>query len=94
MMTATPAVGEIGYVTDVEGDLDYWSRYCALSRVLQPGRALDDLALRDNCHLVFGGDSVDKGDGDLRFLHSLLQLKRRHPDRVHLLLGNLSLIHI
>lgn len=77
-----------GYVTDVEGDTAFWESYCRLSAVLEPGRALDDLALRPGCHLVFGGDSVDKGGGDLAFLDSLLRLKRRHPSRVHLLLGN------
>ena len=77
-----------GYVTDVEGDYDFWQRFCSLSAVLEPGRAPDDLALRPGCHLVFGGDSVDKGGDDLAFLASLLRLKSRHPDRVHLLMGN------
>ena len=75
-----------GFVTDVEGDLDFWSRFCALSSVLQGG--VDDLTLRPGCHLVFGGDSVDKGGHDLAFLRSLLALKERHTDRVHLILGN------
>ena len=77
-----------GYVTDVEGDFDFWRRFCSLSAVLEPGRAPDDLALRPGCHLVFGGDSVDKGGDDLAFLASILRLKSRHPDRVHLLMGN------
>ena len=67
----------IGYVTDVEGNLGYWSRFCRRSEVIDDSRGLDDLALVDaSCqHLVVGGDSVDKGPGDLRFLSSLLNLK-------------------
>ena len=41
-----------------------------------------------DCHFVFGGDSVDRGIGDLRFLRELLSLKRRYPNNVHLILGN------
>ena len=75
-------------MTDVEGDLDYWLRFCAISDSVDVGSGPDDLSLRPGCHLVFGGDSVDKGRADLGFLRSLLALKDRHPDRVHLLLGN------
>lgn len=75
-----------GFVTDVEGDFAYWSRYVGLSRVLR--RVDGRLELKDGCHLVFGGDSVDRGTGDLRFLKELLTLKSAYPDRVHLILGN------
>ena len=82
----------VGYVTDVEGNLDFWRRFVLRSAVIHPPDAADrellDLSLRPGCHLVFGGDSVDKSPGDLRFLRSLLSLKERNPDRVHLLLGN------
>jgi hypothetical protein len=37
---------------------------------------------------VFGGDLFDRGKGDLRIARQLLGLKKRHPDRVVLLLGN------
>lgn len=81
---------KVGYVTDVEGDLDFWRRYCKLSDVIDDSAAsMDDLRLKDkHCHLVIGGDSVDKSPGDLRFLRSIMHLKRRHPNRVHLVLGN------
>lgn len=78
----------VGYVTDCEGDLAFWSRYCDLSSVLvrdSEGRV--DLA-DGECHFVFGGDSVDKGGRDLAFLRDLVGLKERHPGRVHLVLGN------
>lgn len=66
--------------------MEFWSKFCSMSSVLQG--STDDLSLRPGCHLVFGGDSVDKGGRDLAFLRSLLRLKERHPERVHLLLGN------
>jgi hypothetical protein len=37
---------------------------------------------------VFGGDAVDKGNGDIRFLRAMLRLKKRYPNRVHLIVGN------
>ena len=84
--------GSVGYVTDVEGDLEFWRGFVALSHVIEDPEPDDHsllrLSLRPNCHLVFGGDAVDKRDGDLRFLRSLLGLRARHPDRVHLILGN------
>ena len=77
----------VSFVTDVEGNLGFWRRFCELSEVIE-GDDLEALTLRPGCHLVFGGDAVDKSAGDLRFLHSLLGLRRRHPDNVHLVLGN------
>ena len=37
---------------------------------------------------MFGGDAVDKGNGDIRFVRAMLRLKKRYPDRVHLIVGN------
>ena len=69
--------------------MDFWLRYCELSEVIvQQDGELSQLSLAPGCHFVFGGDAVDKGGGDLAFLRSLLGLKARHPDRVHLILGN------
>lgn len=76
----------VSYVTDVEGDWQHWQRFCELSDVLE-GEGLS-MRVRPGCHLVFGGDSVDKNTGDLRFLRSLLALKQRQPEQVHLVLGN------
>jgi len=90
----------IGFCTDIEGDRQYWNRYVDSSAVLRRTALIDStgvasdpsscssLQLRDGCHFVFGGDAVDKGDGDLEVLADLIALKRKYPERVHLLFGN------
>ena len=82
----------ISYVTDVEGDLEFWKKFVQRSHALTASTNgttdLHNIQLKPNAHLVFGGDSVDKGGRDLAFLHSLLDLKTRYPNNVHLLLGN------
>ena len=42
-------------------------------------------------HVRAGGDLFDHKCGDLRNARALLDFKRRHPDRVHLLAGNRDL---
>ena len=91
---APPPLVRIGYVTDVEGNLDYFRRYVRASGVLR----FDDDAetvLRladDGCRFVFGGDAVDKGDGDVRLCRMLADLSDRYGrDRVALLVGNRDL---
>ena len=76
----------VGYVTDVEGNLSFWNRYIEHSSVLS--RLGEELVLKDKCHFVYGGDSCDRGCGDLQVLRDLISLKERYPDRVHLLMGN------
>ena len=90
---APPPV-RIGYVTDVEGNLDYFRRYVRASGVLR----FDDDAetvlsfADDGCRFVFGGDAVDKGDGDVRLCRMLADLSDRYGrDRVALLVGNRDL---
>lgn len=81
----------LGYVTDVEGNIDYFRAFVRRSNVLD---FLEDdvrslrLSLRDGCFFVFGGDSVDKGPGDIRLTRALVDLKIRYPTRVFLLVGN------
>ena len=87
----------VGYLSDVEGNVDYFRRYMKLSHVLEfeavpnadPSHTIDGntLRLKDGCMFVFGGDCFDKGAGDIRLGHLLADLKDRYPDRVHLLLG-------
>eukprot|EP00747_Dinoflagellata_sp_TGD_P149343 gnl/TRDRNA2_/TRDRNA2_177002_c1_seq1.p1 gnl/TRDRNA2_/TRDRNA2_177002_c1~~gnl/TRDRNA2_/TRDRNA2_177002_c1_seq1.p1 ORF type:complete len:537 (+),score=101.95 gnl/TRDRNA2_/TRDRNA2_177002_c1_seq1:94-1611(+) len=82
------------FITDVEGNWKYFLEFVSRSKVLYfegpdlgvwgPGT----LALADDGILVFGGDSQDKGPGDIRFGKAILALKRRYPDRVHLVIGN------
>jgi hypothetical protein len=91
MKTTSPAF-RLGYVTDVEGDWDYFTAYVERSNVLDfeddSGKAL---LLRDGCYFVFGGDAVDKGPGDIRLCRALVSLKKLYPHRVYLLVGNRDL---
>lgn len=79
---------EIGYVTDVEGNLNYFDRWVERSEVLRytsPGRL--ELT-HPGAHFVFGGDAMDRGDGGLRtamgleLLRSLL-LSHTHDFESH-----------
>ena len=72
-----------------QGNLEYFQRFVALSEVL----AFDDgqtlVFQRPGIdHFVFGGDAFDKGDGDIRISHLLTDFKDRHPEHVHLIIGN------
>lgn len=74
-------------VSDVEGNWNYWIKFISISQVLQ--RENDGkLSLKNNCGFIFGGDSVDKGNGDIRIVKDLLQLKEDYPERVYLIIGN------
>lgn len=92
----------IVYVTDCEGNLGYLLQcielaadassrggsgcHAAIRAVEHDGSSRLELA--DDAHFVFGGDTVDHGGRDIGVLSTLLDLKRRHPSRVHFLLGN------
>lgn len=84
----------IEFITDVEGNWEYFLQYVSMSSILhfegaeQGAWGPGTLQLRENCILVFGGDAVDKGNGDIRFTKTLLSLKDRYWDRVFILLGN------
>lgn len=89
----------IAYVTDVEGHWDYFCSFVELCNGLNFHTPLNDqldgitsedleLDLKDDWHFVFGGDCSDKGPGTLRFQEAVVKLKKKYPDRVHLLLGN------
>jgi hypothetical protein len=100
---ASPSTNEfrIGYASDIEGHWDYFLDYVSRSNVLYwepiPNNVTSDeyrfhrLMLRPETHFVYGGDSVDKGPGDIRFTRALVDLKKRFPTRVHLLVGNRDL---
>merc|ERR1711963_680163 len=74
----------IEFLTDVEGNWEYFVQYVFMSKVLYwegdeaglwgPG----NVCLRDTGIFVFGGDAVDKGTGDIRFVKILLSLKERY----------------
>jgi hypothetical protein len=80
---------QCAYLTDVEGNYEYFERYVEISKVLQwadPKKT--SLLLKDGAHFVFGGDSQDKGIGDIRFVKMMLALKEKYPDRVYFIIGN------
>mmetsp|Transcript_41092 Transcript_41092/g.92259 ORF Transcript_41092/g.92259 Transcript_41092/m.92259 type:complete len:510 (-) Transcript_41092:75-1604(-) len=88
-----PADGRIEFITDVEGNWDYFCSLVARSSVLRwtqeaTGTAGGSLGLVPNGYMVFGGDAPDKGPGDLRIVRLLVLLQRAHPERVFLLVGN------
>jgi hypothetical protein len=77
----------IGYASDIEGHWDYFLDYVSRSNVLDWEKVPSSretkydfhrLALRPNTYFVFGGDSVDKGPGDIRFTRALVDLKQRY----------------
>lgn len=82
---------KVGFVTDVEGNLDYFERYIALSGVLRGKCSEGGLELVDDAYFIYGGDVVDKGSGDIRLCRLLAELKDRYPERVFLLVGNRDL---
>lgn len=45
--------GRVGYVTDIEGNYDFWQRYKAMSSVLESKDQV--VYLKDGCQFVFGG---------------------------------------
>ncbi|CAJ1356706.1 unnamed protein product [Effrenium voratum] len=91
-----PHAQKVTYLTDVEGHWPYFCNFVDLSEGLafaeegdqRAARAAPELILEDGWHFVFGGDTCDKGPGSLRCLQALVSVKKRYPDRVHLLLGN------
>lgn len=92
----------IGYLSDLEGNYEYFNRYIALSKVIRrlPSGELDFQHFlggssskpatsgipRD--HFIHGGDVCDRWAGDLRIISDLLAFKKKYPENVHFLLGN------
>eukprot|EP00445_Apocalathium_hangoei_P066052 CAMPEP_0204114176 /NCGR_PEP_ID=MMETSP0361-20130328/4094_1 /ASSEMBLY_ACC=CAM_ASM_000343 /TAXON_ID=268821 /ORGANISM="Scrippsiella Hangoei, Strain SHTV-5" /LENGTH=511 /DNA_ID=CAMNT_0051064659 /DNA_START=50 /DNA_END=1585 /DNA_ORIENTATION=- len=83
----------VGFITDTEGNFDYWCRCVELSRVVcfGPDGTLQFVRQDEQDIFVFGGDVFDKGPGDIRIASALVDLKTRYPDRVILLVGNRDL---
>jgi len=92
------SVRNVTCVSDVEGQWDYFSNFVEHSKGLsfavpaEPSLRRDpdllELELEDGWHFVYGGDACDKGSGTLRFLEAMVTLKKKSPNRVHLLFGN------
>jgi hypothetical protein len=88
-------IDKVGYITDIEGDRQFWWKYVKMSKILEIAPSTVDnsdekfdVLLKNDCHLVFGGDVNDHYDGDIEVVEELLKLKNRYPDRVHFILGN------
>lgn len=84
----------IAHITDVEGNLPYLLSCVSLSPILSlsPDNELSFVDPADpSLHFVFGGDATDRRPHDLEVLALLTSFKRRHPARVHLVLGNRDL---
>eukprot|EP00438_Fugacium_kawagutii_P011859 Skav236801 [mRNA] locus=scaffold1361:616717:617730:- [translate_table: standard] len=86
---------DIGYITDIEGDIDTFNRYVdSNGSVLRRENGV--LTLKDaDAAFVFGGDIFDRGPGDLRLVRELVELKKKlgskqgkYPSRVFLIMGN------
>ena len=89
-MSATTGI-QVGYVTDVEGNVDYFDEWVKHSGILRYSSADELEFTNDGAYFVFGGDAMDRCDGGMRFTRRLVALKKRHPDRVFLLAGNRDL---
>jgi len=92
-----PEGQNVTYASDVDGSWDYFCNFVDHSRGLRFRADLDpgerrslrdlDLQLEEGWHFVYGGDACRQGPGTLRFLETMVRLKKRWPGRVHLLLG-------
>jgi hypothetical protein len=73
-----PKHAQISYVTDVEGNLNYFKSYVARSKLVHfTDASQTQLGLRDDrTFFVFGGDAFDKGPGDIRFARLMIDFKR------------------
>ena len=76
---AWPREVEVGYLTDVEGSLDYFERWVQLSGVLHFDQQGALQLSHSKAHFVYGGDVVDRGPGDIR-LTKLLVDRAWPPD--------------
>jgi hypothetical protein len=95
----SPASFRLGYVTDVEGNLIYFLSFVEKCQVLTSSIKIDNGHIQqltlsligDDSYFVYGGDACDKGNGDIRLIRALVDLKHQYPDRVFLLVGNRDL---
>ncbi|MEO8705751.1 MAG: metallophosphoesterase [Kofleriaceae bacterium] len=76
----------IAYLTDVEGRWDKLASFADGNPHVS--LAGDSLRLADGVTFVFGGDAIDRGPSDRRFLKTLLAARREYGDRVVMLAGN------
>ena len=79
-----------GYVTDVEGNMDYFNKYVKISKILEwTNDKKNRLRFKKGDSIfVYGGDTQDKGQADIRFANILLKFKEDYPERVIFIIGN------
>jgi phosphoglycolate phosphatase-like HAD superfamily hydrolase len=85
------AIVKFQYLTDVEGDLQFFKKHIRQSEILHfTNKDEDQLEFNnDNSDelFIFGGDVCDRGD-DITITEMLVKLKEAHPHRVILIVGN------
>jgi Calcineurin-like phosphoesterase len=81
----------LAYLTDVEGVWSKVASFATGAAAQRLGVVLDSagrLVVSEGTVFVFGGDAIDRGPHGRRVVATLLDAKRRQPDRVVLLAGN------
>lgn len=84
----------ISFVTDAEGNFDYFKKCIALDDVVnydEENGVLNwnqETLAKDHGYFVYGGDVGDKWRQSIRLCRTLLEFKCRYPHRVTFLLGN------
>ena len=82
----------VDFLTDLEGNLEYFDRWVAQSNAVRYKPGTTELELtHERAYFVFGGDLMDRFDGSLRLARRVVDLKKKTPDRVFLLAGNRDL---
>jgi hypothetical protein len=89
-LKSIPTINKCAFFTDVEGNLDYFDLYVQMSKIIryEVAGVLDFHENVKDTGFVYGGDSQDKGIGDIRFVKMLLAFKKRYPERVKFIIGN------
>eukprot|EP01083_Nonionella_stella_P187788 690872_1 len=85
----------IEFVTDIEGHYEYFQNIVNHSKVIKFGKpdhgqpVLEWMSgMETKGYFVVGGDTVDRGIGDMRMVTSLVAFKLKYPQRVIFIIGN------
>ena len=82
-----------GFLSNIQGDYDKFCNYVEISRILTwENEDKSGLQLADNAIFVFGGNVQGIGIGDIRIVRILLDLKKKYPNRVKLLIGSKDIL--